>query len=91
MWKKLALLISILLVLCLTSGAWAKVLGHWKLDEGSGTTAKDSSSNANNGKLTGGPQWVTGKLGKALSFDGKTILADGKQHQCKMPRLAGPH
>ncbi len=70
MWKRLALLISILLVLCLTSGAWAKVLGHWKLDEGSGTTARDSSSNANNGKLTGGPQWVTGKLGKALSFDG---------------------
>jgi len=76
MWKKLALLISILLVLCLASGAWAGVLGHWKLDDGSGTTAKDSSSKKNNGKLMGGPQWVTGKVGKALKFDGVDDYVD---------------
>jgi hypothetical protein len=70
MWKKLALLISVLSVLCLTSSAWAGTLGHWKFDEGSGTTAKDSSGKNNNGRLVGAPQWVDGKLGKALSLDG---------------------
>jgi hypothetical protein len=70
MWKKLTLLISVLLVLCWASGAWAGALGHWKLDDGSGTTVKDSSGKNNNGKFVGSPKWVTGKLGKALEFDG---------------------
>jgi len=70
MWKKLTPLISILLVLCLASSAWAGLIGHWKLDEGSGTTARDSSGKNNNGRLVGGPTWVAGKIGQALSFDG---------------------
>jgi hypothetical protein len=41
-----------------------------KLDEGSGTTAADSSGKGNSGTLVNGPTWVDGKLGKALSFDG---------------------
>ncbi|MEM4326525.1 MAG: LamG domain-containing protein, partial [Candidatus Pacearchaeota archaeon] len=44
--------------------------GYWSFDEGSGTTAKDLSGNNNNGTLINGPQWVDGKVGKALSFDG---------------------
>jgi hypothetical protein len=43
---------------------------YWKLDEGSGTTAYDSSGNNNHGTLINGPMWVDGKIGKALSFDG---------------------
>jgi prepilin-type N-terminal cleavage/methylation domain-containing protein len=46
-------------------------------DEGQGTIAYDSSGNGNNGTLCNGsscnvqgPQWVDGKVGKALSFDG---------------------
>jgi prepilin-type N-terminal cleavage/methylation domain-containing protein len=46
-------------------------------DEGQGTIAYDSSGNNNNGTLCNGsscnvqgPQWVDGKVGKALSFDG---------------------
>ena len=46
------------------------LVGYWKFDEGSGTTATDSSGNNNIGTLTNGPTWTTGKIGEALSFDG---------------------
>lgn len=36
----------------------ATPVGHWKLDEGSGTTAIDSSGNGNNGTLTNGPTYT---------------------------------
>jgi len=39
-------------------------------DEGTGTIAYDYSGNNNYGTLYNGPQWVDGKVGKALSFDG---------------------
>jgi hypothetical protein len=48
----------------------AGLVGHWKLDDASGTTAVDSSANANNGTLKAGPQWVAGYDGGALEFDG---------------------
>jgi RHS repeat-associated protein len=41
-----------------------------KLDEGSGTTASDSSGMGHDGTLNGGVAWVTGQSGQALSFDG---------------------
>ncbi len=44
--------------------------GYWKFDEGSGTTASDSSGNSNTGTLTNGPAWATGKYGSAVQFDG---------------------
>lgn len=34
------------------------LIGHWKLDDGSGTTAVDSSGNGNNGTLVNGPTWT---------------------------------
>jgi concanavalin A-like lectin/glucanase superfamily protein/putative pyrroloquinoline-quinone binding quinoprotein len=43
-------------------------LGYWKLDDGSGTTAADSSGK-NPGTLINGPTWTTGKIGQALSFN----------------------
>lgn len=49
------------------------LIGHWKLDETSGTTATDSSGNGGDGTLynmaTPGC-WVAGQIGGALSFDG---------------------
>lgn len=45
-------------------------VGEWKFEEGSGVTANDTSGNGNNGTLTGGPAWTSGKSGKALKFDG---------------------
>ncbi|GEM_PF-1277528 len=44
-------------------------VGHWKFDEGSGNTAKDSSIKNNEGRISGA-QWVDGKIKKALNFDG---------------------
>ena len=44
--------------------------GLWHFDKGKGTIAYDDSRNGNNGTLTNGPKWTTGKFGKALSFDG---------------------
>jgi len=45
--------------------------GYWKFDEGTGTTAYDASGHGNNGTLTNGPTYTTGKMGAyALSFDG---------------------
>jgi len=44
--------------------------GYWKLDDGSGTTATDASTNGNTSTLTNGPTWTTGQIGGAVSFDG---------------------
>ncbi len=46
------------------------LVGYWKLDEGSGTVAHDSSGYDNDGTLFGSISWVNGKCGKALSFGG---------------------
>jgi hypothetical protein len=46
------------------------LVGYWKLDEGNGTIAYDSSPHTNHGTLVNGPLWVDGKYGKALNLDG---------------------
>jgi hypothetical protein len=43
---------------------------HWKLDDGAGTTAHDSSGFDNHGTLMGDPQWVDGQINGALDLDG---------------------
>jgi hypothetical protein len=50
---------------------------YWKFDEGSGTTAFDSSGNGNNGVFVGDPQWVAGKFGGALEFNGDDYVNCG--------------
>ncbi|MFA9262339.1 MAG: LamG domain-containing protein, partial [Undibacterium sp.] len=44
--------------------------GYWKLDENTGTSAADSSTNGNTGTLTNGPTWTTGQIGSGVQFDG---------------------
>ena len=44
-------------------------VAYWAFDEGSGSTAYDSSGNGNVGTLVG-PQWVEGVSGSAVNFDG---------------------
>jgi subtilisin family serine protease len=46
------------------------LVGSWKLDEGTGTVAGDSSSNGIDGTVNGGAQWIAGQAGSALGFDG---------------------
>ena len=43
--------------------------GYWAFDEGSGAAALDSTSNANNGVITGAT-YTNGVSGKCLTFDG---------------------
>ena len=69
MAKRISGAIGLFLVLGLTTAAWADLVGHWKLDEGSGTTTKDASGNGNNGTIEGAV-WVEGILGRALQFTG---------------------
>src|SRR3989344_1357743 len=46
-------------------------IGEWKFEEGAGTSAFDTSTNAKTGTLTGsGATWGTGKFGKAVSLSG---------------------
>ena len=66
--------------LVLTSSAKAAdpdLAAYWKFDDGFGTTAFDSSGNGNDGIFVGDPQWVDGKLGGALEFNGDDYLNCG--------------
>lgn len=47
----------------------AHLIGWWQLDEGTGTTAADSSGLGNTGTLSAGISWATGKHGSAADFD----------------------
>jgi len=47
----------------------ADPLGYWKLDDGRGATATDSSVYGRHGTISGAA-WVSGKIGSALAFDG---------------------
>jgi hypothetical protein len=79
MFKKLYIGICFALVLGVyfTSAAQADLVGWWRLDEGSGNIAYDSSGNGRDGTLNGDPQWVTGFLGGALDFDGDDYVDTG--------------
>ncbi len=56
----------------LTPGVRDKgLVGYWKFDEGSGTTAYDSSGNNNNGTLVNNPLWQSNcRVGNCLYFNG---------------------
>ncbi|MHC4175469.1 MAG: LamG domain-containing protein, partial [Planctomycetota bacterium] len=74
MCKKLIYLFCFVLVLELVltraaDAADSSLVGWWKYDEGSGTIAKDSSGNGNDGTIYNGAQTTAGQIGKALLFD----------------------
>ncbi|MEV5912576.1 LamG-like jellyroll fold domain-containing protein [Streptomyces chartreusis] len=50
--------------------------GHWALDEGTGTTAKDDGPNAEPLTLSTGTSWTPGVSGSALKFDGNGQYAE---------------
>ncbi len=73
MSKKLFNFISFILVLSLAVSAQASLVGHWEFDEGSGSTAFDSSGNGHDGTISGA-EWVAGGwdgTGYSLDFDGQ--------------------
>ncbi|MCE7886341.1 MAG: hypothetical protein DYH13_02400 [Alphaproteobacteria bacterium PRO2] len=53
---------------CLEDG----LVGHWKLNEGAGPTAVDSSSSGNDGTYVNSPTPTTGQFNNALDFSGNT-------------------
>jgi len=48
-----------------------ELMAHWKLDDGVGSIASDSSGNGNDGILENGPVWTSGGISGALIFDGQ--------------------
>jgi tetratricopeptide (TPR) repeat protein len=54
----------------LWSFSMGEMVGWWKLDETSGTTASDSSGYGRYGTLIGGPEWVNGRIDGGLKLDG---------------------
>lgn len=48
------------------------LVGYWKLDEGEGFVAADSSGYGAHGELIEGAFWTPGYMGNALEFDGET-------------------
>ena len=73
MCKNLPSLVCCVLILGLAGGALGadpNLMGLWRCDEGTGTTAADSSGHGNDGTFNGNPQWVVGNFGGALEFDG---------------------
>jgi hypothetical protein len=69
--SKMRLCVILMALCCMAIPASASLVGWWKLDDGTGTTAVDSSTKAQNGTLTGEPVWyAAGKHGGCLQFDG---------------------
>lgn len=62
------LAIFTLLILPRLSEAAQQLILEYKLDEGSGTIANDTSGSGNNGNLIGPPTWISGKFSSALEF-----------------------
>jgi len=49
---------------------FAGLVGWWRFDEGQGVVARDSSGKGHDGKINAG-QWVNGRFGTALHFNGE--------------------
>jgi len=78
--KRTDLVVCVLgLGLVLTSlchAADPSLVGWWKLDDASGTVARDASGRGHDGTLRGGPTWVIGRVDGALLFDGVDDCVD---------------
>jgi concanavalin A-like lectin/glucanase superfamily protein/F5/8 type C domain-containing protein len=66
----------VVIALVLAGIASADLVGHWRLDDGAGTVASDSSGNGHDGELIGSPQWVEGVYGGALQLAGTPDKVD---------------
>jgi hypothetical protein len=84
MCKKLIYLTVLALVLCVAGNASADLVARWKLDEGTGTIAADSTGGYD-GTLIGDTTWVEGILDGALMFDG-----DGDYVDCGSDPIFNP-
>ena len=78
--KKAVMFCVAVVCIALAAGrAQADLVGHWTFDEGSGTVAADSTIYGNHGTLTNmdpSTDWVAGKIGSGLDFDGNNDFVD---------------
>jgi hypothetical protein len=77
MCNKLIYLVSFIFVLSVSSSVYADLVGHWTLDDGSGTTVADISGNDNHGTIVNNPTWIAGVSGGALEFHGLGVSGGG--------------
>jgi len=80
MFKKLLFLVSFILLLsmfCDIANADIKsdLVSYWKLDDGNGTTARDSVG-SNDGTLMGDAMWAEGWIIGAIELDGDDDYVD---------------
>jgi hypothetical protein len=80
MSRKATYLVSLVLLLGVAVGTaqadiTSDLISHWKLDDGSGTTAKDSAG-VNDGTLKGDATWAAGWTGVAVLLDGDDDYVD---------------
>ncbi|MCH8194426.1 MAG: hypothetical protein IIA65_10485, partial [Planctomycetes bacterium] len=80
MYQKLAFRMCVVLMLGCVGTIHADLVGHWKLDEGSGGTVADSSGNGNDGTIVGNPTWIDGIDGSGLEFHGLGSAIGGGDH-----------
>lgn len=67
----------------------AELVAHWTLDEGSGTTAGDSSANNNVGTVAGGALWSTTNLPLVPSGTTAALQMDGVDDQVNIVGYKG--
>ena len=73
--KLFIVVLGVAIIFLMTGPSYAfkeNIVAAWTFEEGSGNVVGDVSGNGNDGELMGGADWVDGKFGKALDFDGST-------------------
>ena len=75
-WLLSLVLVSSVLLATLPAVVYAEVDEHtvaiWFFDEGTGDIVEDASGNGHDGNFIGEPEWIDGKNGKGLSFNGNS-------------------
>ena len=67
-------LISVALLI-FAPGLQARLVSYWDFNEGQGTTVHDIVGNSD-GEINGAPNWVDGRFGGGLGFDGSANYVD---------------
>lgn len=72
-----------------TVEAFSDEIAYWTFDEGSGSTAHDSTSNNNHGSINGAAWTDDAVLGKALRFDGTDQVSVPDSASLDQPHVTG--
>jgi aerobic-type carbon monoxide dehydrogenase small subunit (CoxS/CutS family) len=72
---RILLLLVWFLFPALVGAQTTNLVAAYGFDEGAGTSAADASGNSHPATLVGGPTWVAGHFGTALSFNGSSSYA----------------